>query len=122
MNSKKRILIFSDFDSIRNILVKGLTNKGYQVIETKTFEEANAQLNGTSFGLIITDSDVRGQNGKRFVDSVRKITSYLYTPIMLMHSGKKEQIGEEYTSYNIACYMNKPFDMQNFYSIVERIV
>ena len=122
MNSKKRILIFSDFDSIRNILVKGLSNKGYQVIETKTYEEANAQLNGTSFGLIITDNDVKAQSGKRFIDTTRKITSYLYTPIMLMHSAKKEQLSEEYASYNIACYMNKPFDMQKFYSIVERIV
>lgn len=118
----KRILIYSDFDSVRNILVKGLTNKGYNIIEAKTFEDATAELNGTSFGLIITDNDVRGKEGTRFVETARNITSYLYTPIMLMHSGKKEQISEEYAEFNIACYMNKPFDMQKFYSIVSRIV
>ena len=121
MNSKKRILIFSDFDSVRNIIVKGLASKGYEVVETKTFAEASKELNGTSFGLIITDNDVRNKQGRKLIEQVRKLSNYLYTPLMLMHSGNKEQLQEEYSEFNIACFINKPFDMQNFYSIISRL-
>lgn len=121
MNNKKRILIFSDFDSVRNIIVKGLVAKGYEVVETKTFSEASKELNGTSFGLIITDHDVRNKEGRKLIEQVRSLSNYLYTPLMLIHSGKKEQLQEEYAEFNIACYINKPFDMQNFYSIISRL-
>lgn len=121
MNSKKRILIFSDFDSIRGIIVKGLEAKGYTVIETKTYAEAIKELNGTSFSLVITDNDIKNKEGKKLIEQVRDITSYLFTPIMLMHTGSKDPFMEEYTDYNIGCFITKPFDMQNFYSIVARL-
>jgi two-component system chemotaxis response regulator CheY len=117
---KKRILVYSDFDSIRNIIVKALANKDCEVIETNTFASASEQLNGTGFSLIITDNDIKNKEGTKFIAYLRGITSYLYTPIMLMHSSRSEQVEEQYSEYNIACYMNKPFDMQKFNSVVDR--
>lgn len=121
MNSKKRILVFSDFESIRNIVVKGLINKGYEVVEAKTYAEATKELNGTGFGLIITDNDVKNKDSKRLIEHARSLTSYLFTPLMLMHSSNKEAVTTDYADFNIACFMNKPFDMASFYSIVGRL-
>ena len=121
MNQKKRILVFSDFDSIRNIIVKSLTNKGYSVVAVKTYKEALHELNGTSFGLAITDYDIENKGGIKLIEYMRSLTSYIFTPILLLHSGKKEQLSEQLKDFNIAYFMNKPFEMQNFYSVVERL-
>ncbi len=120
-NIKKRILVFSDFDSIRNIIVKSLISSGYEVTETKTFEEATEKLNGIQYKLIITDNDIRENGAIQFISQIREITNYLYTPVMLLHSHAKEQIKDKYEEFNIACYLNKPFDMQGFKNIVSRL-
>jgi DNA-binding NtrC family response regulator len=117
----KKILVFSDFDSIRGIIVRALVNKNYEVIEANSYPDAIAQLNGTSFSLVITDNDVKNHDGIKLLNQMRDTTSYLFTPIILMHSSNTEQLKEELSDLNIACYLNKPFDMQNFFTIVERL-
>ncbi|QQS51744.1 MAG: response regulator [Bacteroidota bacterium] len=121
MNSKKRILVFSDFDSIRQIVVKSLQNKAYTVVETKTYDEAVFQLNGTSFSLIITDNDVKNKAGIKLIEYLRGLSSYLYTPVMLFHSSNQQQISEMYSELKIGAYLNKPFEMERFHSIVSRM-
>ncbi len=119
--TKKRILVFSDFDSIRNLIVKTLTSLGYEVINTNSIEEATEKLNGLQYGLIITDNDAQNNAALQLISQLRDLTSYLYTPVMLLHSHSKEQIKDKYEEFNIACYLNKPFDMQGFKNIVSRL-
>ena len=121
MNVTKKVLVFSDFDSIRQIIINALKNKGYEVNDAKTYDEAKALLNGISYGLIITDNDIKNQAGIKLVTYMRELTSYLFTPVMLIHSHKQEQLQEQYTDLKIACFLNKPFDMQKFFQIVERL-
>jgi PleD family two-component response regulator len=91
---KSRVLVFSDFDSIRKIIVNSIKSKGMDVIETTSYQNAIKELNGTSFSLVITDNDIRNDDGTKLVKYMRSLTSYLYTPILLLHSSKPEQLAD----------------------------
>ena len=119
--AKKRVLVFSDFDSVRAIIVRALENKGYEVFESKSYSEAIAHLNGTSYGIVITDNDVKNRDGIKIVEYMRDLTSYMYTPVMLLHSSIQDQLMAKHTELNIACYLGKPFDMQKFHTVVDRL-
>jgi DNA-binding NtrC family response regulator len=120
MARKKRILLFEDFDSIRNILVKTIEKKDVELIIVKSLSEALQELNGISISLLITDVDNKNDSASMLIKRMRETSSYLYTPVMLLISGNKELYSEKFAQYNIASYLSKPFDMVLFNSVVDR--
>lgn len=121
MMKMKKIIVFEEFESIRNILKSSLEKKGYEIILLNTIDQTDSIFNGISYNAIIIDNDNRNNASFRLIDKVRKISNYLYTPIILLIAGDKDQYEEKYKQFNIACYLKKPFDMNLFYSVVDRL-
>jgi DNA-binding response OmpR family regulator len=121
MKIKKRILVYSNIDSTRNIIVKALQSKDYNVVEVTTYNQAKMELNGTSFALVIVDRESKNVELVRIIEYMRDLISYLYTPILMLHVEKKELVVEQFSQFNVAYYMSKPFEMQTFHSVVERM-
>jgi DNA-binding NtrC family response regulator len=122
MARKKRILLFEDFESIRNVLIKTLNKKDCELIVCDKLNSAREQLNGVAFDLIICDNDLKERACPVFVDEVRNNISYLFTPMVLLITGSKENYLSKYGQYNIGYYLSKPFDMNLFNSIIDRWV
>jgi DNA-binding NtrC family response regulator len=120
MAKKKRILVFEDFDSIANILIKTLEKKDVEILYVKTIEKALAELNGTSISILITDNDIKNNAAEKLIRYMRDTTSYLFTPVVLLITGTKEQYIDKLVDYNIACYLSKPFDINLFNSVIDR--
>jgi DNA-binding response OmpR family regulator len=120
MARKKRILLFEDFESIRNILIKTIEKKDIELVIVHSLNEAIQQLNGTSFSLLITDYDNKNDSASILIKRMRDTTIYLFTPIILLISGNKELYSDKLSGFNIACYLSKPFDMVHFNSVVDR--
>ncbi|MBN1118448.1 MAG: hypothetical protein JXA77_14650 [Bacteroidales bacterium] len=121
MKRKRKIVVFIEFDSIRNIITRALEQKNFEVHVISNLDESDKVLNGTSYNLFIADNDNRLKASFHFINKIRSITSYLYTPILLLTTGTKERYEEEYKPYNIAGYLPKPFDMNHFSTIIERL-
>jgi DNA-binding response OmpR family regulator len=120
MSRKKRVLVFEDFESIRNILVKTLEKKDVDLVIAYTLSDALQELNGTGFNLIITDFDNKNNSAFLLIKHLRETTSYLFTPIALLITGSKDQYLEKTGDFNIASYLTKPFDMNLFNSVIDR--
>lgn len=121
MKKKKKIVLFEEFESIRNVLVRSLKKKDFEVIIVGSLADSQQILNGSSFNLFIADNDNRNGVTPAFIKQMRNFSNYLYTPIILLISGNKEQYADMYKEYNIAGYLTKPFDMTHFISVVERL-
>ncbi|MBN2484345.1 MAG: hypothetical protein JXB34_00080 [Bacteroidales bacterium] len=120
MARKKRILLFEEFESIRNILVKTLEKKDAETIIVSSFNDAKKQLNGTGFSMAIIDFDNKNHQSLELIKYMRETSSYIFTPIILLITGNKEQFTDRLSGYNIACYLTKPFDMALFNSVTDR--
>jgi DNA-binding NtrC family response regulator len=120
MSRKKRILLFEDFESIRNILIKTLHKKDIELVIVNSLSDALEQLNGTSFNILITDYDNRNNNALQLIRHMRETTSYMFTPIVLLITGSKDLYSEKLSDFNIACFLTKPFDMTLFNSVIDR--
>ncbi len=120
MNKKKRVLVFEDFESIKNILIKHLAQKDFEVIEASTLSEVLTQLNGTNIDLFIADYDIKDDSTLRVIKHMRDTTSYLFTPIILLITGDKEKYQALLAEYNIAMFLPKPFDITVLNSLLSR--
>lgn len=122
MIKQKKIVIVDDFSGIRSIVRETLVKKGYQVLEASSGQEALKFFNGTQVDLLITDFDMPDMNGAQLVAKVRDMTRYLFTPVIILSGVKKERVENKLRDLNIAAYIQKPFEITHFYSVVERLV
>jgi DNA-binding response OmpR family regulator len=118
---KKKIIVFEEFESIKNILIKSLEKKGYEVITLNSIVLADTIFNGIYYDVMIIDNDNQNDVSYKLIEKIRNISNYLYMPVILLISGDKKQYEGKYKNLNIACYLTKPFDMNHFYTVVERL-
>lgn len=118
---KKKIVIVDDFKGVRAIVKEALEKKGYQVLEANNGEEAMVFFNGTTVDLLITDYDMPEMDGARLIEKLRESAKYAYIPVIMLSGVRKERIEPKISHLNIACFIQKPFDIKHFYTVVERL-
>jgi len=119
---QKKVLIFEDFDSISNVLINALQKRDLEIKVAKTLNQAREELNGVSLDLVIVDLDLKDKVAQQLVMKLRELSAYLYTPIVALLTGNKDQYTEELEEYKIACYLSKPFDIIHFNSVLDRLI
>ncbi len=118
---QKKIVIVDDFTGIRSIVRETLVKRGFEILEASSGEEALKYFDGTQVDLLITDFDMPEMNGAQLVSRIREMTRYTYTPVIVLSGIKKERVEDQLTDLNIACYLQKPFEIKHFYSVIERL-
>ena len=121
MIKKKKIVIVDDFTSVRGIVRETLEKKGYQVLEASSGDEALKYFDGTQVDLLITDFDMPDMNGAELVAKIREMTRYMFTPVIILSGVRKERVDEHIKGLNVACFLQKPFEIKHFYSVIERL-
>ncbi|RPJ74061.1 MAG: response regulator [Alphaproteobacteria bacterium] len=121
MIKKKKIVIVDDFTGVRSIVRETLEKKGYQVLEASNGDDALKFFDGTQVDLLITDFDMPDMNGAQLVAKIREMTRYMYTPVIMLSGVRKERVDEEIKGLNVACFLQKPFEIKQFYTIIERL-
>ncbi len=121
MERKKKIIIVDDFSGVRSIVKESLSRRGYEVVEVDNASEALKLFNGTRVDLLITDFDMPDMNGAELVKRIRTMSQYIYTPVIILSGVRRDRIEDKIADLNIAAYVQKPFDVRQFYSIVERL-
>ncbi len=119
---QKKIVIVDDFTGIRSIVRETLIKKGYQVLEASSGQEAMKFFDGTQVDLLITDFDMPDMDGAQLVTKVRNMTRYLFTPVIILSGVRKDRVEDRIKDLNIAAYIQKPFEITHFYSVIQRLV
>lgn len=117
---KHKLLIVDDQPGIRMLLSDILQSEGYEVEEAQTGKEAIDKANQTTYDLIILDYKLPVVDGAQFIEYLTK--NHINSPIILM-SGLVENISKEIKEKDIVKeIIAKPFDVNDFCSIVQRIL
>jgi two-component system, chemotaxis family, chemotaxis protein CheY len=121
MTKQKKIVIVDDSTGIRNIVRETLLKKGYLVLEAADGNEALKYFDGTQVDLLITDFDMPELNGAQLIERIRNMTRYTYTPVIVLSGVRKEIVEAGIKGLNVACFLQKPFEIKHFYSVIDRL-
>ena len=108
-----RVLVVDDNATSRRILSEMLTNWGMQPIAVPTVSEGIAELErsseqGSSYALILTDSNMPGQDGFELAKQIQARKGLCGAMIMMLTSADRSNDLSRCQQLNISAYLVKP--------------
>ncbi len=111
-----RILLAEDEVVIRAELRRLLNGSGHEVVEVGSVPEALAVLAGGPPDLLITDVRLPGAPGTQLIEAAGG------APVLVMTSYATVRSAVDAMKLGAAEYVSKPFDLDEFLAIVERLL
>ena len=119
---EKTILIVDDSESIREVVVFTLENKGYNVFAAVDGKDALKYLDGHKIDLIITDLHMPNLDGLGLIKEVRKMENYKFVPILYLTTESQQSIKLEAKQAGATGWIVKPFMPEKLLAAIEKIL
>jgi len=127
-NTKIKILIAEDEESLREMLALVLKDEDYQVDEAVDGLQAWSLLNKNHYDLLVTDLFMPKMNGFELIIKCHEF--FTNTRTILLSGGGKEieaEHGNKYIKYldqktQVDAYLKKPCSLSEFLSTIEKIL
>lgn len=106
------ILVIQDNEEIRELIINILEEQKYRVIKAINSNEAKLKFENEPFKMIILDMDIKGMNGKVFVESIRRKEDHknLKDHIPILITGfDSVSFQREFTEIDNIKFIEKPF-------------
>jgi len=118
-DSKKKILVIDDDQSILSIFEYILNEAGYETITAIDGYNAIEKVKNNKFDLVFTDVKMPGLSGIDTYKEIRKLDPKLLVVMMTGYS--VDELLKE--AFELGAYgvIYKPFDMEEVLSIIEKI-
>jgi len=119
MSEKKTVLLVEDETSVRNVLFRKLTQKGYQVVTSSLVSEARSFiLSSMKIDLAIVDLKLPDGDGISLLPEIKDSNPSAET-IILTGYGTIE-LAVSASKQGAFQFVTKPFDLSSFMSLVDR--
>jgi two-component system, chemotaxis family, chemotaxis protein CheY len=118
------ILIVDDSGTMRKIIMRGIRQAGFKV---ESFGEAGdgleglAELEKSSYDLILSDINMPNMSGLEFVDSVRERFGS-GTPIVMITTEGSDEIMTEAKAKGANGYIKKPFTPDKLQACLSKLI
>lgn len=122
---KKNILLIDDEKMVRISLKKLLSRQDYNVVEACDVKSALQEIRESDFDLIVSDVRIPDVDGIEGIQKIRGLTKELKKPsipeILITGYADLEKF-EKAMSLNVTKYLYKPFDNNEFLSVVKGLL
>ena len=115
-------MIVDDSASIRQVVSIALKGGGYDVLEACDGKDALNKLKGQKIHLIITDVNMPNMDGITFVQEVKKLPDYKFTPMMMLTTEAAEDKKQAGKAAGAKAWLTKPFQPQTLMTAVSKLV
>jgi len=104
---------------VDNLLtIKSLLSEDYRVVEAYDGQDGVMKAKTHHPDLILMDIAMPVMNGFRAFDAIRKEQSLQHIPIIAVTASAMTADRDEILHYGFDGYISKPFDIDNFYKII----
>lgn len=114
-----KILVVDDEQFVRDLLVKILARKGYQVSGAADATTALALLETESFDLVLTDVVMPGLDGFELLRRVKG--AWPGIKVVVLTGYARRQSISDFLLYGADEYLAKPFQVHELLAAVERV-
>ena len=98
-----------------------LKGGGYEVIEACDGKDALAKLSGQKIHLVISDVNMPNMDGITFVQELKKIAAYKFTPVIMLTTENQESKKAEGQAAGAKAWMVKPFKPDQMLMAVSKL-
>ena len=121
MEDKKVILAIDDnlqqLSEFKSMLVPQ-----YDLRVVKSASEAIAYLYRNPSDIILLDIEMPNINGFEFFNDIRKIPSYIKTPIIIVSGNSGQEFMDQCNKYDAAGVLGKPVKPENLIELIEKVI
>ncbi len=118
----KTILVVDDSVSLRQVVSIALKGAGFDVIEASDGKVALSRLDGRKIHLVISDVNMPNMDGITFVQELKKLPMYKFTPVIMLTTESQEAKKREGQAAGAKAWMVKPFQPAQMLAAVSKLV
>lgn len=118
----KTILVVDDSSSLRMAVRIALTGAGYEVVEAEDGKAALAKLDGRKLHLVISDVNMPNLDGYGFVQAMKQLPAYKYTPVVMLTTEDSSDKKERGREAGAKAWIVKPFQPPQLLTVVSKLV
>ena len=116
------IMVVDDSTSVRKMVAFTLENAGYTVLEAENGLDALEKLNGTPVNMFIVDLNMPHIDGFELTRSVRAMSQYRFTPIVMLTTESLEAKKKEGKAAGATGWITKPFKPDQLIGVVKKVM
>jgi two-component system chemotaxis response regulator CheY len=118
----KTILIVDDSPSLRQIVAMTLEGAGFDVIQAGDGKIALSKLDGQKIHLVISDVNMPNMDGITFVQEMKKLAAYKFTPVIMLTTESQEAKKREGQAAGAKAWVVKPFQPAQMLAAVAKLI
>jgi two-component system chemotaxis response regulator CheY len=118
----KTVMVVDDSASVRQVVGLALRGAGYTVIEGVDGQDALSKLKGQKIHLIISDVNMPIMDGITFVQEVKKMPMYKFTPIIMLTTESQEGKKLQGQAAGAKAWVVKPFQPAQMLAAVSKLI
>jgi two-component system chemotaxis response regulator CheY len=118
----KTILIVDDSPSLRQVVAMTLKGAGFDIIEAGDGKIALSKLDGKKIHLVISDVNMPNMDGIAFVQEMKKLAAYKFTPVIMLTTESQEAKKREGQAAGAKAWMVKPFQPAQMLAAVAKLI
>jgi len=118
----KTILIVDDSVSMRQVVSIALKGAGFDVIEASDGKVALSKLDGRKIHLVVSDVNMPNMDGITFVQELKKLPMYKFTPVVMLTTESQEAKKREGQAAGAKAWMVKPFQPAQLLAAVSKLI
>ncbi|MFN3890859.1 MAG: response regulator [Beijerinckiaceae bacterium] len=115
------ILIVDDSRTMRDMLIRALTEGGFAVTQASDGQEALEVLDESNFDLIITDINMPRLDGFGLIESIRKDNRHRFTPVVVLTTESAADKKQKARDAGASGWIVKPFEPNKLIDVVRRL-
>ena len=116
------IMVVDDSTSVRKMVAFTLENAGYAVVEAENGRDALEKLDGSKVHMFIVDLNMPHVNGFELTRSVRAMSEYKYTPIVMLTTESLDTKKQEGKAAGATGWITKPFKPDQLIGVVKKVM
>ena len=117
-----RILVVDDSTTMRQMVSFTLQDAGHEVTEAADGIAALAEAKGRKFDLVITDVNMPGMNGIDLVKSLRELTDFKFTPILVLTTESAQDVKSRGRDAGATGWIVKPFSPEVLLATLKKVL
>jgi two-component system, chemotaxis family, chemotaxis protein CheY len=118
----KTILSVDDSASIRQMVKMTLSEAGFNVVEAGDGAQGLIQAKSRPMDAIITDLNMPVMDGMTFVREVRKLSSYIGVPILLLTTENDAEKKVQAKAAGATGWITKPFEPKQLIETLKKVM
>ena len=118
----KTIMIVDDSATLRQVVSIALKGAGYDVIEGCDGKDALSKLTGQKVHLIVSDVNMPNMDGITFVQEVKKLPAYKFTPVIMLTTEAGEDKKSAGQAAGAKAWVVKPFKPEQMLTAVSKLI